>query len=262
MTDGKNTLLALDVGNTHTVLGIFAGDDLLIRRRLTTKHARTPDEAWIMVKMLCSDGGVDPSTIDAVAISSVAPRTGRDFGEMVEQYLKLQPLFVHGEIPGFVNRYRNPRAVGADRVCASVAGLEKYGAPLLILDFGTAITIDVLDREGAYLGGVIMPGLEASASILKTSTALLPEARLSFPEHAIGTTTDYSIRSGLMFGAVHALRGMIAQVREEMGEPDAKVIATGGAARTLVPLLDEVTGFDQNLVLEGIRIIQRWSETW
>jgi len=263
MSDGApRTLLAFDVGNTHIVLGIFIGNELKIRRRLSTQSSRTSDEAGVLVKMLCQDGGIDPATIDHVAIASVAPKTGMVIGEMSEAYLGIKPLFIHGEIPGFVNRYRNPRAVGADRVCDAVAGFAKYGGPLIVLDFGTAITYDVIARDGAYLGGVIMPGLETSAQTLKQVTALLPEARLTFPDRVIATTTDASIQVGLMHGAIHAIRGLIADIRGELNAPDATVIATGGMARIIAPLLPEVTAIEPNLVLEGIRIIQQWSESW
>lgn len=263
MSDAKErTLLAFDVGNTHIVLGIFVGDELKIRRRLATQSSRTSDEAGLLVKMLCQDGGIDPATIDNVAIASVAPKIGTVIGEMSETILGRKPLFIHGEIPGFVNRYRNPRAVGADRVCDAVAGYQKYGGPLIVLDFGTAITYDVIDADGAYLGGIIMPGLETSAQTLKQVTALLPEARLTFPERVIATTTDHSIQVGLMHGAIHAIRGLIAEIRQELNHPDATVIATGGMARVITPHLPEVHAIEPNLVLEGIRIIQQRSESW
>ena len=258
----QQMLLAFDVGNTHIVMGIFRDNTLIVRRRLSTQSSRTADEAGVLVKMLCHEAGIDPAMIDAVAIASVAPKTGMVIGEMAESFLHRKPLFVHGEIPGFVNRYRNPRAVGADRVCDAVAGFAKYGGPLIVLDFGTAITFDAIDRDGAYLGGVITPGLETSAQMLKTTTALLPEARLTFPETAIGRTTDQSIQVGLMHGVVHSIRGLIREIRDELGDTDAKVIATGGMARIVAPHIPEVSGLEPNLVLDGIRIIHKWSQTW
>lgn len=257
MSEVKNNdlLLALDIGNTYIHLGLFEGEDLIIRRKLSSLQTRTPDEAGILVKLLCQDSGVDPKDLRGVGIASVAPWTGQVYAEMSLSYLGHRPFFVHGELPGFDNRYRNPKAVGADRVSNAVAGYELVKGPLLVLDFGTAITFDVINRDGAYLGGVIMPGLENSARMLKKTTALLPEARLKVPDAVIGVTTDHSIQAGLVRGTIHALRGLIADLREEMGEPEAAVIATGGMARVVVPHLPEVERIVPDLVLDGIRML-------
>jgi type III pantothenate kinase len=256
------TLLALDVGNTNVVLGIFVNEKLTITRRLSTDSSRTPDEAGMMVKMLCQDGGVDPKDIDAVAIASVAPRAGNVYRRMAKDHLNKTPLFIHGRIPGFVNFCKPARALGADRVCDAVAGYAKYGGPLLVLDFGTAITFDVVGKEGEYLGGAIMPGLEKSSSILKSSTALLPEVRLEMPDKVIATTTDESIRVGLMMGTVHCLRGLIGDYRKVLNAPDMKVISTGGLAKIICPYIPEVTVIEPDLVLDGIYLIHQWSKKW
>ncbi|MBZ0264252.1 type III pantothenate kinase [bacterium] len=262
MADHHETLLALDIGNTHIVLGIYSGESLLIRRRLATESGRTSDEAGILIKMLCRDGGVDPASINAVAIASVAPKAGMVFGEMAENYLACKPLFIHGEIPGFDNRYRNPRAVGADRVCDAVAGFAKYGGPLLVLDFGTAITIDIIDKDGAYLGGVILPGLATSAEALHLRAALLPSVHLKMPKEIIGTTTDESIRIGLMRGAVGAIRGLIRDICDSFGCETMQVVATGGMASVMAPHLPEVNAIEPDLVLDGIRMIYEKSKNW
>lgn len=253
--ENETVLLALDVGNTNVVLGIFHGDKLLTRRRLATLSGRTADEAGVLVKMLCLDAGEDPSNIDAVAIASVAPKTGMVYGQMAESYLGCKPFFIHGELPGFVNKYRNPRAVGADRVCDAVAGYHEHGGPLLILDFGTAITIDVVGEKGDYLGGVILPGLETSTETLHQKAALLPSVRLTMPDAIIGSTTDESIRIGLVRGTVHALRGLINEIKNELQSPDAKVIATGGLANTLAAHIPEISHVDPDLVLKGIKLL-------
>ena len=248
-------LLALDIGNTHVQMGLYESEELRLRRKLSSASTRTSDEAGILVKLFCQDGGVDPASIHGVGIASVSPRTGVVYADMVETYLHRKPFFVHGELPGFVNHYRNPRAVGADRVCGAVAAYERVKGPLLVLDFGTAITFDVVDRNGEYLGGTILPGLETSAHMLKKTTALLPEARLKSPSHVIGKTTDESIQSGLVRGSIYALRGLIAELRDEMNEPEAKVIATGGMARLICPHLPEVSEVLPDLVLDGIRLL-------
>jgi len=251
----KRLLLVLDIGNTHIHLGLFEGDDLKIRRKLSSLQTRTPDEAGILVKLLCQDGGINPGDLTGVGIASVAPWTGQVYAEMSLKFLGHRPFFVHGELPGFDNHYRNPKAVGADRVSNAVAGYELIKGPLLVLDFGTAITFDVINRDGAYLGGVIMPGLENSARMLKKTTALLPEARLKVPDKFIGITTDQSIQAGLVRGTIHSLRGLIADLRDEMGEPEASIIATGGMAGVIVPHLPEVSRIVPDLVLDGIRML-------
>jgi len=261
MKKNKKNLLALDIGNTHVVLGIFVGEKLKIQRRLSTQSTRTADEAGILVKSLCSDGGVEPQDINSVAIASVAPRSGMVYKRMSESHLGIKPLFVHGAIPGFVNNCKPKKALGADRVCNAVAGFEKYGGPLLVLDFGTATTIDVIDNKGAYLGGCIIPGLEKSASMLNQSTALLPEVRLAMPRGVLATTTDESIRVGLMIGSVHAVNGLINDYKKIL-DGETKVIATGGIAPALVSYIPDVIKVEPNLVLEGIKIIQQRSETW
>ncbi len=255
----NQTLLALDIGNTNVVLGIFRNGELIIRRRLATRSGRTADEAGILVKMLCRDGGVDPEQINAVAIASVAPKIGMVYGEMSRSFLDCEPYFIDGEAPGFVNRVRDPLTVGADRVCSSVAGYERHGGPLLILDFGTAITIDVIDSEGGYLGGVILPGLETSIETLKRVTALLPSVRLKMPDSAIGTTTESCIQVGIVRGAVAAIRGLITDIREELGVTKVRVIATGGFAPVITKHLPEVSETVPDLVLEGIRLVYQRS---
>lgn len=260
--DDKKTLLALDIGNTNVVMGIFLGEELTIVRRLSTRSTRTADEAGIMIKMLCRDGGVEPSDIDAVAIASVAPKIGQVYRNMSEDYLGTTPLFIHGDIPGFHTKFERAHEIGADRVCDAVAGFTKYGGPLIILDFGTAITLEALDEEGVYLGGSILPGLQASAEMLKSATALLPEARLVVPDNVIATNTDYAIRSGLLWGSIDGLRGLISRMRAEMDTPECPVIATGGQARIIAEHIPEIHAIEPNLVLEGIRIIHGWSESW
>ncbi|MDP8208049.1 MAG: type III pantothenate kinase [Candidatus Electryonea clarkiae] len=251
----NQTLLALDIGNTNVVLGIYIDDELKIRRRLSSAAGRTADEAGVLVTMLCRDGGVDPKHIDNVAIASVAPKNGMVYGEMAKSWLGCDPVFIHGDFEGFVNKYRDPGSVGADRVCDAVAGYQKYGGPLLILDFGTAITIDVIDKDGAYLGGVIMPGLETSVEALHSAAALLPKVRLSMPEQVIGRTPDESIRIGLIKGTIAAIRGLITDIRKETGFADSKVIATGGMASYMVKHIPEVLAVEPDLVLEGIKIL-------
>ncbi len=251
----EKTLLALDIGNTNVVLGIFRDDQLVIRRRLATHSGRTSDEAGVLVKMLCLDSGVRTEEIDAVAIASVSPKAGMVYGLMSESYLNCKPYFITGEIQGFVNRYKNPMAVGADRVCDAVAGYTQYGGPLMVLDFGTAITIDVIDEDGAYLGGVIMPGLEVSSETLHKAAALLPAVRLSMPKTAIGKTTEESIRIGLMKGAVASIRGLMKEICEEQSWTNVKAIATGGLAQAFTPHIPEIQAVEPDLVLKGIYLI-------
>ncbi len=251
----KRKLLALDIGNTNVVMGIFEKNKILTTRRLSSQTGRTADEAGVIVTSLCRDSGIDPVDISDVAIASVSPKLGRVFGQMANDYLNCDPFFIHGKIPGFKNLYHPARSVGADRVCNAVAGYEKYGGPLLILDFGNAITIDIIKDDGAYLGGVIMPGLEVSSEALHAKAALLPNVRLDWPRGAIGKTTDMSIRIGLMKGTVAAVNGLIEEIRKELDAPDATVIATGGFSKLLKPYIPAVSSLEPNLVLDGIFLI-------
>jgi type III pantothenate kinase len=232
-------LLAVDVGNTHTVIGIFNGDELLTDWRMASLTHRTVDENWLTIKNFCTDAKIPPDAIDGVGISSVVPDLTDVFESLARKYFRVEPVTVTASLDlGIRVLYTDPSAVGADRLCNAIAGFKKYGGPLVVIDFGTATTFDVIAATGDYMGGVITLGLESTASELHRRAARLPKIELRFPPSVIGKETEASMQSGVMFGAVDAVEGAIRRISAELGTKP-KVIATGGlagivAARTTV----------------------------
>jgi type III pantothenate kinase len=248
-------LLAIDIGNTHTVLGIFDGERLIADWRLASAANRTADETWLDVKSFCGEAGVTISTIRGVGISSVVPDLNGIFETMVRKYLRIEPLMVNASLDlGIRVMYKDPGTVGADRLCNAVAGFRKYGGPLIIIDFGTATTYDVVSREGNYLGGVISPGLESSAAELHRRAAKLPKTELRFPDRVIGQDTTSSMQAGIMFGAVDSVEGMVRRIRSELGTK-VRVIATGGLSSSVALHTEIIEACEPALVLEGVRMI-------
>ena len=248
-------LLAADIGNTHTVLGVFKGEHLLADWRVTSSGNRTADETWLTIKSLCADADISPAILDGLGISSVVPDLTDIFGAIARKYLKVEPVIVDGSLDlGFRIHYKDPSAVGADRLCNAIAGFRKHGGPLIIIDFGTATTFDVVAENGDYLGGVIALGLESTAAELHRRAAKLPRIELHFPEKIIGLDTVSSMQAGVMFGAVDAVEGMVRRIREELGSK-AKVIATGGLAAIMAQRTPIIDVSEPSLVLDGVRLI-------
>jgi type III pantothenate kinase len=248
-------LLAIDIGNTHTVIGVFDGGSLIADWRLASSVHRTPDESWLTIKSLCADAHVPLSKIAGVGISSVVPNMTDTFETMARKYLKADPVTVSAALDlGITIQYKDPTSVGADRLCNAIAGFKKYGGPLIIIDFGTATTYDVVSETGDYLGGVIALGLESSAEELHRRAAKLPKIELRFPAGIIGHETVSSMQAGIMFGAVDAIEGIVRRIRAELGK-QTRVIATGGLAPTIARYTTVIEKCEPSLVLEGIRLI-------
>jgi len=248
-------LLAIDVGNTHTVVGVFRGATLVADWRMASLTHRTADENWLTIKSFCEDAGVSPAAITGVGISSVVPDLTYVFAKLAKKYLRLDPVTVTGALDlGMKILYTDPSAVGADRICNAIAGFARYGGPLIIIDFGTATTFDVISAQGEYLGGVITLGLESTAVELHRRAAKLPRIELRFPAHTIGRDTVSSMQAGVMFGAVDALEGTVRRIREELGA-NARVIATGGLSTVIARHTHIIEACEPSLVLEGIRLI-------
>ncbi len=248
-------LLAIDVGNTNTVLGVFEGKDLRAHWRLTTNRSQTADEYGILIRNLFSLDGIEPDGIDAMMISSVVPPLNTLLAEMAERYFHLQAIFLEpGVRTGMAVHYENPQEVGADRIANSVAAFEKYGGPSIVVDFGTAITFDAVSKKGEYLGGVIAPGIGISSEALFARAAKLPRVEIREPSRVIGTNTVASMESGLFYGAVGLVDGILDRLRREMGE-STKVIVTGGQASLVASALKSKPLVDPCLTLEGLRII-------
>jgi type III pantothenate kinase len=248
-------LLAIDIGNTHTVIGVYKGEQLIADWRVTSVGTRTADETWLTIKNFCVDADISPTLITGVGISSVVPNLTDIFETIARKYIKAEPVIVGGHLDlGFNIHYEDVSAVGADRLCNAIAGFRKYGGPLIIIDFGTATTFDVIAKNGDYLGGVIALGLESTAGELHRRAAKLPKIELHFPDKVVGTDTVQSMQAGVMFGAVDTLEGIVRRIQKEMGSK-AKVIATGGLSAIMAKYTDVIEACEPSLVLDGVRLI-------
>ena len=248
-------LLTIDVGNTNTVLGVFDGDDLRVHWRLTTRREQTADEYGILVRNLFSGSDLEPDRIEGVALASVVPPLTPVLVELARQYLVQEPLVVEpGVKTGMPILYEPPGDVGADRILNGVAAFAAYGGPVVVVDFGTATTFDVITGRGEYSGGVICPGIGISADALFQRAARLPRVDVRDPGAVIGRSTVTSMQSGLYFGYAAMCEGIIGRIRKELGEP-ARVVATGGLAETLSVEIPSIEAVDPVLTLAGLRLI-------
>jgi type III pantothenate kinase len=248
-------LLTIDVGNTNTVLGVFEGASLLAHWRLTTRREQTADEYGILVRNLFATSALDPARVDAVALASVVPPLTPVLVELARQYLSQEALVIGpGVRTGMPILYEPPGDVGADRIVNGVAAFAAYGGPVIVVDFGTATTFDVISRRGEYVGGVICPGIGISADALFQRAARLPRVDVRNPGRVVGRSTVGSIQSGLYFGYGAMCEGLIARIRAELDEP-VRVVATGGLAETLATEIPSIEAVDPVLTLTGLRLI-------
>jgi type III pantothenate kinase len=248
-------LLTIDVGNTNTVLGVFEGASLLAHWRLTTRREQTADEYGILVRNLFATSGLDPARVDAVALASVVPPLTPVLVELAGQYLSQEALVIGpGTDTGMPILYEPPGDVGADRIVNGVAAFAAYGGPVIVVDFGTATTFDVITRRGEYVGGVICPGIGISADALFQKAARLPRVDVRNPGRVVGRSTVGSMQSGLYFGYGAMCEGLIARIRAELDER-ARVVATGGQAETLAAEIPSIEAVDPVLTLTGLRLI-------
>ncbi|WP_419875987.1 type III pantothenate kinase [Candidatus Pristimantibacillus sp. PTI5] len=248
-------ILVIDVGNTNIVLGIYKGKDLLHHWRLSTNRSATVDEYGINIHNLFHYAGVKLEQMDGVIISSVVPPLMRTLEQLCLKYLRKTPLVVGPGVKTGLNiRYENPREVGADRIVNSVAGIEKYGTPLIVVDFGTATTFDYIDEGGNYLGGAIVPGIGISTEALYQRAAKLPRIELVRPKSVIGRNPVTSMQAGIIFGYAGQVDGIVNRIRAEFGV-SPRVIATGGLAELIAAESETIEEVDPLLTLEGLRII-------
>jgi type III pantothenate kinase len=248
-------LLAIDVGNTNITLGLYEGKTAGPRWRLATAHERMPDEYGIQMLHLIQHVKIDSSAVDAIAIASVVPPLTGTFEQACLKYFGLAPLVVDaGTKTGVRIKYEDPKQVGADRVVDAAATYKLYGGPACIVDFGTATTFDAMSVEGDYLGGAIAPGISIASDALFQRAAKLPRVDLHRPPTAVGRNTVHSLQSGLLFGYVGLVEGMVARFRAELG-PQMKVVATGGLAEVVAKETDVIQIVAPWLTLDGLRII-------
>jgi len=255
-------LLVIDIGNTNTSLGVFDGELLVAHWRLTTARSRTADEWGVHSRNLFSLASLDVESIDAITIASVVPPLNFTLKQMAETYFHLTPLFIdHTVDTGVRILYQPPSDVGADRIVDAVAAIHKYGAPCIVVDFGTATTFDAINEKGEYLGGVITPGITISSDALFERTAKLPRVEIRRPAKVIGSFTVEAMQSGLYHGYAGLVDGILEKMIAELGGKP-KVIATGG----LAPLIARGSSFievvDETLTLDGLKLVyQRQKRT-
>lgn len=249
-------LLAVNVGNTNTVLGVFDGPELRWSWRVSTQSDRTADELAVLFAGVLDQAGLSFSTkITGVVVSSVVPSSTTALRDMVERYFNFPAVIVGpGVRTGLSILTDNPREVGSDRIVNALAGFERHGGPCIVVDLGTATTYDVVSASGEFLGGVIAPGVQTSNAALARSTARLPQVELAAPRSVIGRNTVEAIQSALVFGAAAQVDGIVTRIRDELGVP-AKVVATGGLAHLVAPHCRTIDVVDPWLTLEGLRMV-------
>src|ERR1051325_7949754 len=254
-------LLVIDIGNTNTSLGVYDGDKLIVHWRLTTARSRTVDEWGVHSRNLFALAGLNFKSIDSIAIASVVPPLNFTLKQMAERYFDLTPLFIdHTVDTGVRILYEPPSDVGAHRIVDAVAAIHKYGAPCIVVDFGTATTFDAINSEGQYLGGVITPGISISSDALFQRAAKLPRVEIKRPERVIGPTTVEAMQSGLYHGYVGLVDGLLRKMSDELdGNP--RIIATGGLAPLIARGSRFIQEVDETLTLDGLRLVYDRNKT-
>lgn len=254
----KILLLVIDVGNTNIVLGVYDGKKLINDWRVATNKDKTSDEYGLVIEQIFNYHGLKTSDIDAVMISSVVPPLMYTLQAVSKKYFKCDPYIVGPGIKTGMNiKYDNPKEVGADRIVNAVAAYEQYGGPIIVVDFGTAITFCAVSKSGEYLGGAIAPGIKISSEALFMRTAKLPKVEIVKPDRVICKNTVNSIQAGLIYGYVGLVDNIIAKMKEELREEGEvkTVVATGGLASLISSESKYINRIDKLLTLEGLRII-------
>lgn len=249
-------LLVVDVGNTNITMGVYDGKSLKTTFRMMSMQPRTSDEYGITLRELLRTNEVDKDDIEGVILASVVPNVMHSFVNGITKYIGKTPLIVGpGVKTGIKIITENPREIGADRIVDAVAAYEKYGGPVLVIDFGTATTYDLVTKDGAFTAGITAPGIRISAKALWEDTAKLPEVEIRKPKSILAQETISSMQAGLVFGQIGQTEYIIRQVRKESGYEDLKVVATGGLGRIIADETDEIQIYDRELTLEGLRMI-------
>ena len=248
-------LLAVDIGNTNVTVGLFREEELCATWRIATGIDRMPDEYAVILLSLLRQHGFDAPDVKRVSLCSVVPPLTATFEELCQRYFKVEPLVVRAGVKTGVRiRMDNPAEVGADRIVDAAAAHHLYGGPLIIVDLGTATTFDTVSKEGDYLGGAIAPGMIMAAEALYSHTAMLPRVELTRPERAIGTSTVTAMQSGLVFGYIGLIEGIISRIQKEV-KTKARVVATGGYAQLIAKDTSVIDVVNLDLTLIGLRLI-------
>lgn len=254
-------LLVVDVGNTNTVIGVFALDssEVVATARMSSRRDRMPDEWYAILAPVLAQSGINPRDISAMVISSVVPNVTRWLSAMGEERLGVTPMIVSVDLDlGIGIDYPNPEEIGPDRLVNSLAAVERFGAPVISIDFGTAINFDVVDNHGNYIGGALAPGLVIALDAMVSRAARLFTVELTRPPHAIGRSTSQAIQSGVVLGYLSMIEGMIVRIRAELdGEPT--VIVTGGYGEIFAEASDLIHAFVPNLTIDGLRLVYKRS---
>lgn len=250
-----NVIFVLDVGNTNTVLGVYSENELKYHWRIETSRNRTEDEFGMIIKSLFIDVGLEFKKIEGIIISSVVPPIMFALERMCEKYFGMNPLVVGpGMKTGLNIKYENPREVGADRIVNAVAGIDKYGGPLIIVDFGTATTYCYINEQKQYMGGAIAPGIYISTEALYTKAAKLPRIEITRPDEIIGKNTVQAMQAGILYGYVGQVEGIVSRMKEQSKE-NPTVIATGGLASLIAKESKMIDIVDPFLTLQGLLLI-------
>ncbi|MCK4894590.1 MAG: type III pantothenate kinase [Calditrichia bacterium] len=245
-------ILTIDIGNTQIEVGIFKTDQLVRSWRISSVIDRTEDEYMVFLEQFLKQIDMGVEHVEGVGLASVVPNKTFIIEKMCKKYLNIQPLIVDHTIKlGIQIKYDDPASVGADRLCNCVAAFHQYKQAIVVVDFGTATTFDIVNGKGNYLGGIISPGIETTAWALYQRAAKLPKISLDFPTKVIGTTPEKSMQSGIMLGTVKIVDGLLQEVIEELGE-QPKIIATGGLGRLVQPKTRHIGEYRPHLVLEGL----------
>lgn len=249
-------IFTMDVGNTNIKMGLFNGKELIHYWRLSTNRTNTSDEYGILVTSLFRGAGLSCDQVNGIMISSVVPSVNFTIEHMCNDYFGVTPKFVAPGVKTGINiQYDNPRALGSDRICNAVAAQAYYGSPCVFIDFGTATTFGVVDGKGAFAGGCICPGIKIASEALVRGTSKLPNFELVKPESVIGKNTITNLQSGMFFGYVGQVEYLVNKMKQELGRPDAKVVATGGMARMIAAETTVIDKIDGLLTLKGLRLI-------
>lgn len=249
-------IICLDVGNTNIKYALFDGDELKLSFRVATEHKKTSDEYGGQLLNILSNKGIAASEIDGGIISSVVPPLDYTLERMCKIYLKIKPLILGAGLKTGLNlKVDNAREVGADRVVNNVAAVKKYGAPLIVIDFGTATTFNAVNERGEFIGGVIAPGIKGSLESLVNGTAKLPRVEIERPQRVIGTNTVTNMQSGIVFGFAGLVEYIVKKIKKEMKTENVKTIATGGFSEVIAEEISCIDKVDKLLTLEGLKYL-------